>query len=301
MIVRNILLTLLLSISIVSCQKKAQILIDGSSTVYPITEAVAEEFRKVQSNVNVTVGVSGTGGGFKKFCNSEIDISDASRPIKSSEIELCKKNNTRYQEIPVAWDGLAIVVHKNNNFVDKLTVLELKKLFQSKNAAKTWKEIRSDWPDETLKIYSPGQDSGTFDYFVETILGNKEKMRSDATYSEDDNVLVRGIAGDKNSIGFFGLAYYEENKESLKLVPVVNPETNKEVTPTLETVKNRTYAPLSRPIFIYVSKKAASNPDIKNLVNFYLENAGKLSQDVGYIPLEDVDYKASIAKFATFQ
>lgn len=291
----------LLSLSLsIGCQKKAQILIDGSSTVYPITEAVAEEYRKFNQEIHVTVGVSGTGGGFKKFCNAETDISDASRPIKSSEIKMCKSAGIEYLELAVAWDGLAVLVHKENKFVDNLTVKELKSIFNSKTPATTWKDVRNTWPAEKIKTYSPGQDSGTFDYFVETILGKKAKLRNDATFSEDDNVLVRGIAGDKNSIGFFGLAYYQENKDSLKLVPIINPNTKKEISPSLETVKNRSYAPLSRPIFIYVSKNAAAKPQTRELVIFYLKNAGKLSQDVGYIPLEDSEYKASLEKFGSF-
>lgn len=283
-----------------ACAKKEKIQIDGSSTVYPITEAVAEEYRSVNSNVNVTVGVSGTGGGFKKFCNGETDISDASRPIKQSEKDKCAEKGIKYLELPVAYDGLAVLVNKENDFVTQLTVEQLESIFRSENPAKTWKEVDPAFPEEEIKIYAPGQDSGTFDYFVEAILGKKAKMRGDASFSEDDNVLVTGIAGDKSAIGFFGLAYYEENKDKLKLVGVVNPKTNKAVEPTLETVKSGEYAPLSRPIFIYVNDKAKGRQVVVDYVNYYLDNAGQLSKQVGYIPLPDEVYAKGKADFASF-
>ncbi len=285
----------------VHCAKKEKILVDGSSTVYPITEAVAEEYGKANTNVNVTVGVAGTGGGFKKFCNGETDISDASRPIKTTEAEKCAEAGISQVELAIAYDGLAIIVHKSNDFVKELTVAQLKSIFQTDKPAKTWKDVNPAWPAEAIKVYSPGQDSGTFDYFVEAILGADAKVRPDAAFSEDDNVLVTGVAGDKNSIGFFGLAYYEENQDKLKLVPIVNPKSNKAVAPTLETVKSGEYAPLSRPLFIYVSNKAKARKAVADFVNFYLDNAAKLTADVGYIPLPDAVYADQKTKFAAFQ
>ncbi|MCB1175085.1 MAG: PstS family phosphate ABC transporter substrate-binding protein [Leptospiraceae bacterium] len=294
---------ILLSVSLLTaaqCGKKTQILVDGSSTVYPVTEAVAEEFRNVDSSVNVTVGISGTGGGFKKFCHNETDISDASRPIKSGEQEKCSANGVEYLEIPVAYDGLAVLTHKSNDWAQELTVAQLKQIFQAESPAQTWKELNAAWPDEKIRIYAPGQDSGTFDYFSETILGKESKMRNDATFSEDDNMLVTGIAGDKFAIGFFGLAYYEENKEKLSLVKVVNPASGQAVEPNLETVKSGQYAPLSRPIFIYISKKAAQRAEVRSFVDFYLEKVGVLVKDVGYIPLDQNIYTKNAAEFKKF-
>jgi len=286
--------------SFISCTKRTNILIDGSSTVYPITEAVAEEFGKVNSKVQVTVGISGTGGGFKKFCNGETDISDASRTIKSKESEDCSSRKIEYLEVPVAYDGLAILVNKQNSFINELTVEQLFKIFNEKTPAATWKDINPAWPAEKIKIYSPGQDSGTYDYFVEAIIGKKGSVRNDATFSEDDNVLVKGISGDKNGIGFFGLAYYEENRDSLKLVSVINPNTKKGVQPTQETVKDGSYAPLSRLIYIYVGKKAYEKPEVKEFVKFYNEKAGKLSKDVGYIPLTTELYNSNSENLKNF-
>ena len=288
------------SLVVASCAEKEKILIDGSSTVYPITEAVAEEYRGVNANVNVTVGVSGTGGGFKKFCNAETDISNASRHIKGKEKDKCAAAGIKHLEIPVAYDGLAVIVNNDNDWVKQLTVDNLKTIFRAEEPAKTWKDVNPAWPAEEIKIYSPGQDSGTFDYFVEAILGKKAKMRGDAAFSEDDNVLVTGVAGDKAAIGFFGLAYYEENKDKLQLVPIVNPKTNAAVQPNLESVKTGAYAPLSRPIFIYVSDKAKGRQVVVDYVNYYLDNAGKLSAQVGYIPLPDELYAESKSKFASF-
>jgi len=287
--------------SFIFCGKKEKILIDGSSTVYPITEAVAEEYRKVAPNVNVTVGISGTGGGFKKFCHAEIDISDASRHIKSTEIEECKKNSVNYIELPVAYDGLAVLVNPGNDFVKSITVAELKSIFESGSKIKSWKELNPAYPDLPMKIFSPGQDSGTFDYFVEAILGKDARVRADASFSEDDNVLVTGISGEKGGIGFFGIAYYEENKEKLKLVPVVNPTSGLPVLPSEVTVKDGSYAPLSRPVFIYVNQKAKARPEVDAFVKFYLENVGKLARDTGYFPLETERYTDLKQKFANFQ
>jgi phosphate transport system substrate-binding protein len=258
---------------------------------------VAEEFQKANKNINVTVGISGTGGGFKKFCNGETQISDASRPIKKSEIEKCAEKKIEYIELPVAYDGLSVVVSRQNDFAQDITVEELKKAFGD-TSVKTWKDIRASWPAEPVKIYSPGQDSGTYDYFVEAILGKDAKVRGDAVFSEDDNVLVKGVSGDKNALGFFGVAYYEENLDKLRAVAVVNPKTKKAELPTIENVMSGVYAPLSRPVFIYVAKAAYEKEEVRNFVNFYLDNASKLVKQVGYIPLNPEEYSLLKKYFA---
>lgn len=279
---------------------QGEIKIDGSSTVYPITEAVAEEFRGIQPDVKVTVGVSGTGGGFKKFGRGETDINDASRPIKEQEAETCKQNSVTYVDLKVAYDGLAIVVNKENTWIDHLTVAELKKMWEPDAQEKItkWNQIRANWPAEQFHLYGPGVASGTYDYFTEAIVGKSGSSRGDYTASEDDNVLVQGISGDKNGIGFFGLSYYEENKDKLKLVGVDN--GNGVVLPTSETVKNGVYAPLSRPIFIYVSGTAANRPEASAFVNFYLTKAEALVPDVGYVPLTHEEYLKELEKFKAF-
>ena len=277
-----------------------EVKIDGSSTVYPITEAIAEEFRVNQPKVRVTVGVSGTGGGFNKFSRGETDINDASRPIKSQEATTCGENNVKYVELTVAYDGLAVLVNKENSWVDHFTVDELKKIWEPSAQGKVtkWSQIRSGWPDEQFNLYGPGVASGTYDYFTEAIVGESGSSRGDYTASEDDNVLVQGIAGDKNSIGFFGLAYYEENVDKLKLVGVDG--GNGPIQPTTQTVKDGTYAPLSRPVFIYVSDVAAQRKEVVEFVNFYLSNAPTLVPDVGYIPLPESEYQKGKDAFKAF-
>jgi len=268
--------------------------IDGSSTVYPITEAVAEEFQKAKrGEVKVTVGISGTGGGFKKFCRGETDISNASRPILKKEIDTCKAQGVEYIELPVAYDGLAVIVNPKNTWVTTLTAADLKKIWEPAAQGKvmTWKDVRPEWPDAKLKLFGPGSDSGTFDYFTEAINGKSKASRGDFTASEDDNVLVQGISGDKNSLGYFGLAYYEENKGKLKIVPIVNPATNKAIIPSLQTVMDGTYSPLSRPLLIYINKKSLEKPEVKEFVNYYLKNADKLTKQVKYVPLPANAYK----------
>ncbi|MBD2385033.1 PstS family phosphate ABC transporter substrate-binding protein [Cylindrospermum sp. FACHB-282] len=263
-----------------------KVMIDGSSTVFPISEAMAEEFQKANPGVQVTVGNSGTGGGFKKFCNNETDISNASRPIKSEEVELCKKNNVEYIELPVAFDGLSVVVNPENKFAACLKVDELKKMWEPEAQGKvtTWKQIRPDFPDERLGLFGAGTDSGTYDFFTKAIVGEEGKSRGDFTASEDDNTLVQGVSSDKNGLGFFGLAYYENNKAKLKLVAIDNGKGC--VQPTPVTVADGTYQPLSRPEFIYVKKTAADRPEVKAFIDFHLAAANqRLVKEVGYVPL----------------
>jgi phosphate transport system substrate-binding protein len=275
---------------------RGSITIDGSSTVYPITEAIAESFKKAAPNVKVTVGVSGTGGGFKRFAANEIEISDASRPIKGSESKACLEAGVEYIEIPVAYDGLTIVVNKGNYWADSMTVEDLKKIFLSDSAPKTWNAVRPEWPDRAIKIYSPGTDSGTFDYFKEVVAGKKGTIRSDMSVSEDDNVLVRGVAGDEGAIGFFGAAYYFENKESLKAVSIRNNAGN-DVLPSATTIENGSYNPFSRPLFIYVKARSARKPYVRAFVEFYLKNASSAAREVGYVGLPDAIYQRASKAF----
>ncbi|MGC6177426.1 PstS family phosphate ABC transporter substrate-binding protein [Lacrimispora sp. 38-1] len=266
-----------------------EIRIDGSSTVFPITEAVVEEFNKSEPDVKIPVGISGTGGGFKKFVTKETDISNASRPIKDEEAKKAKDAGVDYIELKVAYDGLSVLVNPENTWVDSLTVEELKKIWNPDSEVKTWKDVRDEWPEEEIKLYAPGTDSGTFDYFTEEINGESGAIRPDFTGSEDDNVLVQGIAGDKNALGFFGFAYYEENQDKLKLVPIDN--GNGAVTPSFETIKSGEYAPLSRPIFIYVNKEALTRAEVKEFVKFYFEKAKDIVPEVGYVSLPEEEYK----------
>ncbi|MGQ9830908.1 MAG: PstS family phosphate ABC transporter substrate-binding protein [Thermochromatium sp.] len=276
--------------------------VDGSSTVFPITEAMAEEFQKAEKGqTKVTVGISGTGGGFKKFCRGETDISDASRPIKEEEVKLCKENGIEYIELPVALDALTVVVNPKNDWVDFLTVEELKKMWEpaAQDTIKNWNQIRDSFPDRPLKLFGAGTDSGTYDYFVEAIIGGKSS-RGDYTASEDDNVLVQGVASDVEALGFFGLAYYEENQDKLKAVPI-SWKGGKPVAPSVEAARSGTYQPLSRPIFIYVNKKSANEkPHVARFIEFYLstERAPALVKEVGYVPLPNKAYEMAQAKFA---
>lgn len=274
--------------------------IDGSSTVYPITEAMAEEFRGEDPNVNVTIGVSGTGGGFKKFGRGEVDIANASRPIKDEESAIAQENNITYVGLEVAYDGLAVVVHPENDWVTCFTVEELKKIWEpaAQGTIKTWNQVNPAWPNEEILLFGPGVASGTFDYFTEAIVGKSGSSRGDFTASEDDNVLVQGVSGSKYGLGFFGLAYFEENKDKLKLVGVDGGEGC--ILPSLETVKNGTYAPLSRPLYIYINSSSLKNPKVIDFVNFYLEQAPTLLEDVGYFPLSAEEYKTQQAKFDEF-
>ena len=278
--------------------------IDGSSTVFPISQAVAEEYQNKHGG-RVTIGVSGTGGGFKKFCRGEIDISGASRPIKSTEREACAAAGIEFIELPVAYDGIAVVVHKDNDWVDHLTVDELKTMWEPEatdKGLKKWNQIRSDWPDKEFHLFGPGVDSGTYDYFTAAIVGKEHASRGDFTASEDDNVLVQGISTDPVALGFFGYAYYQENAGKLKLIPIDDGDaTNGEgpITPDLDTVANGTYQPLSRPIFIYVAKDKIARPGVKGFVEFYLGDEGRpLVEEVGYIPLPDGAYTLVNKRFA---
>jgi phosphate transport system substrate-binding protein len=267
------------------------ILVDGSSTVAPITAAIAEEFQKDYRNVRVPVGISGSGGGFKKFCNGETDIQDASRPIKESETEVCEENGIEYVELPVAFDGLAVMVNPANEFVTCLTTDELKTMWapEAEGVVMSWSQIRADFPDQPLSLYGAGVDSGTYDYFTQAIVGVEGESRGDFLPSEDDNVLVQGIAGDVNALGFFGLAYYEENQDILKLVAIDGGDGC--LFPTFETVAAGTYQPLSRPLFIYVNRERIDQKDeISTFIEYYLANAKMLVSEVGYIPLTDEIY-----------
>ena len=255
--------------------------IDGSSTVFPITEAVVEEFMKANPGVQVMVGISGTGGGFKKFTVGETDISDASRPIKEEEAQIAAKNNIAYIELPIAFDGIAIVVNPANDWCDSMTVQDLKKLWEPAAEGKImkWNQVRSDWPDEEIHLYGPGTDSGTFDYFTDKIVGEEDASRADFTPSEDDNILVQGIAGDEFALGYFGYTYYVENTDKLKVVAI--DAGDGPVAPTDETIINGSYNPLSRPVFIYVSAKVAERPEVDAFVKFYVENVPTLAAQVG--------------------
>ena len=268
--------------------------IDGSSTVYPITEAVAEEYQ-IATKVKVTVGISGTGGGFKKFCRGETDVQNASRPILKKEMDACKEAGIQYIELPVAYDGLTVVVNKNNDFVKSLTVEELKKMWEpsAQGKVKTWKQVNPAYPDTALKLFGAGSDSGTFDYFTEAVVGKAKSSRGDYTASEDDNVLVQGVQSDKGGLGYFGFAYFEENQDKLRAVPIVAKKGAAAVMPTYESVKNGTYQPLARPLFIYVNAtSAAFKPEVKAFINFYLDNAPTLVKEVKYIPLPANEYAA---------
>jgi phosphate transport system substrate-binding protein len=274
--------------------------VDGSSTVYPITEAVAEEFQKaVRGKTKVTVGISGTGGGFKKFCRGETDISNASRPILKKEMDDCKAAGISYIELPVAFDALTVVVNKSNNWANEMTVAELKKIYEPAAQGKinNWNQIRAGFPDLAMKVGAPGADSGTFDYFTEAVMGKSKSSRGDLLASEDDNVLVQFVQRDKSAIAYFGLAYYEENKDKLKAVAIKMDDKSPAVLPSVETTNKGTYQPLSRPIFIYVNAKSAQNPEVKAFVEFYLKHGGKLSKEVGYVDLPTKAYTLALENF----
>jgi phosphate transport system substrate-binding protein len=273
-------------------QAAAVIEIDGSSTVYPITEAVAEEYQATLGGARVTVGISGTGGGFKRFCRGETDIANASRPILKEEMILCAQAGVKYYELPIAYDALTAVVSKDNTFVDQLTVDELKTMWEPAAQRKimNWNQIRSTFPDQPLKLAGAGADSGTFDYWTEAIMHRAKASRGDYQASEDDNVTVQFVSRDKGALGYFGMAYYEENKDKLRAVPIVPPGGTEGVYPSEETVNNGSYQPLSRPLFIYVKQKSLEREEVRQFVEFFLTEGRALAREVGYVELPDAAY-----------
>jgi phosphate transport system substrate-binding protein len=276
------------------------IAIDGSSTVYPVTEAVAEEFQaKEKGQVRVTVGISGTGGGFKKFCRGETDISDASRPILAEEMEACKQAGIQYFELPIAYDAITVAVSPRNDWVSEISVAELKKIWEpaAQGTITRWNQVRPEWPDQPLMLFGAGSDSGTFDYFTEAVVGKAKASRGDYTGSEDDNVLVQGIENNKNALGYIPYAYYAPHTERMKALAIV-PEAGKPgVRPSLEAVKAGTYQPLSRPLFLYVSAKSAERPEVARFVEFFLSEGPALVEEVKYLPLPEAAYAAALERF----
>lgn len=281
--------------------KPQRIAIDGSSTVFPITEAAAEEFEKTHET-RVMIGVSGTGGGFKKFCTGETAITGASRPIKPTEVKLCAENGIDYIELPVAYDGIAVVVHPSNHELNSLTVAELRRIWAPESQGKVtrWPHVRPGLSDKEMHLFGPGVDSGTYDYFTKAIVGVEHASRGDFTSSEDDNVLVQGVSTDPSALGFFGYAYYSENRSRLKLIPIDDGRSDNgagPIAPSPETIANNTYQPLSRPIFIYVSKQAADRAEVQQFVEFYFAHAKELVSEVGYIPLPKNAYTLAQKRF----
>lgn len=275
---------------------------DGSSTVFPITEAVAEEFQKANRDVRVTVGESGTGGGFKMFCRGEADISDASRPISPAELDACGKASIVFLELPVAYDGLAVVAHPKNTWARSMTVQELKRLWEpaAENKITRWNQVRTGWPDRPIHLFGPGVASGTFDYFTEAIVGKARSSRGDYTSSEDDNVLVQGVAGDEGALGYFGLAYFEQNQNRVKLVAIDDGNDRNgtgAIMPSAETVRGGTYRPLSRPLFIYINQQSLARPELKAFAEFYLAKGPALAREVGYVQLSDREYQLVNQRF----
>jgi len=274
-----------------AAELSGEVLIAGSSTVYPITIVAAEKFMEKHPGVNVSVASTGTGGGFKKWVVGETDINNASSRIKDSVIEEAKQNGIEPLELTVAYDALTVVVNKENDFVDQLTIEELKKIWEPNSQVKLWSDVRAGWPAEEIKLYGPGTDSGTFEYFTEVVVGEAKSSRTDYTPSEDDNVLVQGVAGDKYSLGYFGYAYYAENSDKLRAVPIVNPETGEAVMPSDETIENGKYAPLGRELWIYPSKKALERPEVAAFVKFYMDNVAEFAKEGGYTPLPEEKYE----------
>lgn len=272
-----------------------EVRVDGSSTVFTISEAVAEDFGAINKSVRVTVGTSGTGGGFKKFCAAEIDINDASRPIKQSELDLCKKNKIDFIELPVALDGLSVLVHPSNSFVSNLTTAELKKIWEPGSPVKLWSDVNPSWPQEKIALFAPGPDSGTFDYFTEEIVGKSKSSRTDYTASEDDNVLLRGVTSSRYALGYLGHGYYMANKNKVKAVKI--DAGRGAIEPTDANVASGSY-PLSRELYIYVNTAAAKKPQVDAFVKFYLENSKRLSGETGYLPLSDDSYKQASERYS---
>ncbi len=275
--------------------------VDGSSTVYPITEAVSEEFQRLYPRVRVTVGISGTGGGFKKFCNGEVDINDASRPIKQKEINACTAKGIEFIEIPVAFDGISVVVNPSNDWIGKgLTVAELREIWKPNSSVKKWSDVRTEWPGKKIFLVGADADSGTFDYFTKAIVGEERASRADYTASADDNVLVQAIAGEKYALGYFGYAYYLENSQKLKLLGIddgISENGDGYIVPTPETISKGIYQPLSRPLFIYVNKKSAERPETKEFIRYYLMEGRELVKQTGYVSLPDKAYELALKRF----
>ncbi len=273
---------------------RGEVVIDGSSTVFPVAEAVAEEFQKENPRVRVSVALSGTGGGFKRFCAGETDLSNASRPIRESEIEACRAAGIEFTELSVAWDGLSVIANPSNSFLTCLTVAELARIWGPSSPARTWRDVRSEWPADEIRLYGPGTDSGTFDYFTETVNGESGASRADYQASEDDNILVQGVSGDDSSLGYFGYGYYSRNQDRLKLIAVDG--GNGCVTPTDETIADGSYAPLSRPLFVYVRHSALERPAVRAYVEYMLQNAPELVPATGYHALSVEEYRAEMAE-----
>jgi phosphate transport system substrate-binding protein len=270
--------------------------LDGSSTVFPISEAVAEEFQQANTGTRVTVGISGTGGGFQKFCRGETDIQDASRPISKTEMTACSDAGVSFIELPIAYDGIAIVVNPKASWIDSVTVPELQTVWAPAAQGKVsrWSQVRKGWPDREIHLFGAGVDSGTYDYFTEAINGKAKASRGDFTSSEDDNVLVQGVAGDEGALGFIPFAYYDENKEKLKLIPVDDGKAdngNGPIVPSFNSIRDGTYQPLARPLFIYVAEKALSRPEVQKFIDFYLTEGPELAEEVGYVQLGDPVYQ----------
>jgi phosphate transport system substrate-binding protein len=285
--------TLLLALQAAPAQAQV-VRIDGSSTVYPITEGVAEDFQKAErGRIKVTVGISGTGGGFKKFCRGEVDIQSASRPIMDKEMSDCRAAGIAYVELPIAFDAITVVVHPRNTWLKSITVAELKAIWEpsAQGRVTRWRQVNPAWPDAPIKLFGAGADSGTFDYFTEAIVGRAKASRGDFTASEDDNVLVQGVAQDVNAIGYFGYAYYAENQRRVRSVPIVAGPNKQAVAPSEKTVMDGSYQPLSRPVMIYVSAKALSRPEVKRFAQYYLAEVTRIAREVKYVPLGEGDYK----------
>ena len=284
------------SITTNSINLKGTVEVDGSSTLAPLSEAVAEEFKKTYSKANILVGISGTGGGFKRFVIGEIDISDASRAIKDSEISQAKENGIDYAELRVGMDGLSVMVNPNNNFVNCLTLTELNLVWKPGSAVNNWNQLRSTFPNKKMRLYGPGTDSGTFGFFTEIINGEEGASRDDYTASEDDNVLVQGIAGDNYALGYFGYAYYLSNKDKLKVLGIDKEDGNGCIIPDFSTIDSDLY-PITRPLYIYVNKFSYNTkPVVKEFVKFYMEQAAKLITEIGYVPVKDEEYKSNLDK-----
>jgi phosphate transport system substrate-binding protein len=289
---------LFISILLTACGGgRDRIKIDGSSTVYPVSEAVVEHYRKEAPKTAITIGASGTGGGFKKFARGQTDINDASRQISSKEKKLCDKNGIAYQELEIAYDGIAVCVNPENDWLDTISTQELKKIWEpeAQEKVKKWSDVRDGWPDKPIHLYGPGVQSGTYDYFTKAIVGKAGSSRGDYTSSEDDNTLVQGVSGEKYGLGFFGFAYYQENKDQLKLVAV--DDGNGGIHPSQETIKERRYTPFTRPLYIYVRKGSAREKHVRDFVTFYLKQVPELVRDAGYFPMSSSAYEKELKTF----